>query len=210
MYLQKKDAFYQNQSHWLETPMIHLMPHWNHEGMEGEEILVRAYTNCEETELFLNGRSLGVKKVERFGHADWIVKYEKGTVEAVGRNGGKEIVRDIVRTSGHAAALNLKQDNTLYSANGQDLQLFTCYCVDENGITVPDAEPFVKFDINRFGKIVGTGSDITDHVPPMFQDRKMRAGLCSVAVKAGSEPGCLKLYASAENLKNAVISVELE
>lgn len=46
MYLQKKDAFYQNQSHWLETPMIHLMPHWNHEGMEGEEILVRAYTNC--------------------------------------------------------------------------------------------------------------------------------------------------------------------
>ena len=190
--------------------MIHLMPHWNHEGMEGEEILVRAYTNCEETELFLNGRSLGVKKVERFGHADWIVKYEKGTVEAVGRNGGKEIVRDIVRTSGHAAALNLKQDNTLYSANGQDLQLFTCYCVDENGITVPDAEPFVKFDINRFGKIVGTGSDITDHVPPMFQDRKMRAGLCSVAVKAGSEPGCLKLYASAENLKNAVISVELE
>lgn len=56
MYLQKKDAFYQNQSHWLETPMIHLMPHWNHEGMEGEEILVRAYTNCEETELFLNGR----------------------------------------------------------------------------------------------------------------------------------------------------------
>lgn len=210
MYLQKKDAFYQNQSHWLETPMIHLMPHWNHEGMEGEEILVRAYTNCEETELFLNGRSLGVKKVERFGHADWIVKYEKGTVEAVGRNGGKEIVRDIVRTSGHAAALKLKQDNTLYSANGQDLLLFTCYCVDENGITVPDAEPFVKFDINRFGKIVGTGSDITDHVSPMLQDRKMRAGLCSVAVKAGSEPGCLKLYASAENLKNAVISVELE
>lgn len=210
LYLQKKDAFYQNQSHWLETPMIHLMPHWNHEGMEGEEILVRAYTNCEETELFLNGKSLGVKKVERFGHADWNVKYEKGAVEVVGRNGGKDIVRDSVQTSGRAAALKLKQDNRIYSANGQDLLLFTCYCVDENGVFVPDAEPFVKFDVNRFGKIAGTGSDITDHIPPMFQDRKMRAGLCSVAVKAGGEKGCLKLYASAENLKNAVISVEIE
>lgn len=92
----------------------------------------------------------------------------------------------------------------------QDLLLFTCYCVDENGIFVPDAEPYVKFDVNRFGKLVGTGSDITDHVPPMFGDRKMRAGLCSVAVKAGEEKGCIKLYASAENLKNTVISVEIE
>lgn len=77
----------------------------------------------------------------------------------------------------------------MHLANGQDLPLFTCYCVDENGVIVPGAEPFVKFDVNCFGKIAETGSYITDHIPPIFPDRRIRAGLCSVAVKEREEKG---------------------
>lgn len=210
LYLQKKDAFYQNQSHWSGKPMVHILPHWNHDGREGEPIDVWAYTNCSEAELFLNGESLGVKKIELYGHAAWSVPYEKGTLKVIGRIDGRDAVCDEVTTSGKAVSLKLRLDNKVEYANGVDLALVTCYCVDENGIEAPDAEPFVRFDTNRLGSVVGTGSDITDHVPPSCPDRKMRAGLCSAAVRVGKESGTLKVYASAENLKSCCLSIELK
>ncbi|UKI38297.1 MAG: DUF4982 domain-containing protein [Clostridiales bacterium] len=78
MYLQKKDAFYQNKSHWSSEPMVHILPHWNFSGLEGEIIKVWVYTNCDEAELMLNGKSLGAKKIEKYGHGEWNVPYEKG------------------------------------------------------------------------------------------------------------------------------------
>ncbi|MDY3032173.1 MAG: glycoside hydrolase family 2 TIM barrel-domain containing protein [Clostridia bacterium] len=210
MFLQKKDAFYQNQSHWTDNPMVHILPHWNHEGREGELIDVWVYTNCEEAELFLNGSSLGTRKIERYGHGAWRVPYEKGVLKAIGRNGGQEAASEEKRTSGKAAQLRLRADNRVEYANGRDLAIVTCYCVDENGIEVPDAEPFVKFDTNSLGTVVGTGSDISDHIPPSCPDRKMRAGLCAAAVRVGKERGTLKIYATAENLKSCVLSIELK
>jgi len=210
LYLQKKDAFYQNQSHWIDNrPVIHIMPHWNFEGMEGEEILMRAYTNCDETELYLNGKSLGKRKVERYGHADWKVPYEKGVLRVVGRNSGEDVIYDEVKTSQKAISLKLKLENTVNYANGRDLAIITCYCVDNNGIMVFDAEPFIHFDTNQYGKIVGTGSDITDHIPPKESDRRMRAGLCAVAVKVGKELGELKVYARADGMKTAILKINL-
>lgn len=80
LFLQKKDAFYQNMSHWIEKPMVHLLPHWNFEGREGEVITVCAYTNCQELELFLNGKSLGKRQIEKYGHGEWKVEYQPGTL----------------------------------------------------------------------------------------------------------------------------------
>lgn len=210
LYLQKKDAFYQNQSHWTDEPMIHILPHWNHEGMEGELIDVWVYTNCEEAELFLNGKSCGVRKIEPYGHGEWRVSYERGTLKAIGRQRGREAAAEVVRTSGKASALKLRLENRVIGANGMDLALFTCYCVDQDGLMVPDAEPFIKFCVNALGTIVGTGSDISDHIPPSCPDRKMRAGLCSVAVRVGETAGAMKLYATAENLKSAVLTIDLQ
>ncbi len=68
LFLQKKGAFYQNQSHWIKEPMVHIVPHWNFEGLEGQNILVTVYTNCDELELFLNATSLGRKQIEQYGH----------------------------------------------------------------------------------------------------------------------------------------------
>ncbi|MBQ9131167.1 MAG: glycoside hydrolase family 2 protein, partial [Clostridia bacterium] len=87
LFLQKKDAFYQNQSHWTKKPMVHLLPHWNFRGMEGEPITVFAYTNAPRLELFLNGESLGAQNIRPHGHGEWVVPYAPGRLEVLAYDG---------------------------------------------------------------------------------------------------------------------------
>lgn len=211
LFLQKKDAFYQNQSHWTDKPMIHLLPHWNHSGRDGEIIDVWAYTNCEEAELFLDGESLGTRRVEKYSHAEWKVPYRSGKLTVSGRNGGKEEASDSAETTGKAVSLGLRLENSVSCANGKDTAIITCFCTDSEGRTVPDAEGYmISFNANSLGTILGTGSDISDHTPVTSLDRRMRAGLCSAAVKVGNVPGTLKIYASAPGLDGASLSIELK
>ncbi len=210
LFLQKKDAFYQNKSIFTTEPMIHLLPHWNFTHKKGESISVWAYTNCQQAELFLNGVSLGIKDAPQYKHVEWSVPFEEGTISVVGYIDGKKVCRDGHTTSGKPQKLMLKCENAFdVSASGQDIALFTCYCVDENGIEVPDASPYVSFDTNALGTIVGTGSDISDHIPVTCPDRKMRAGRISVAVKVKGA-GELKVYANAENLHTGYIKVDIK
>ena len=211
LYLQKKDAFYQNQTHWIEDrPLVHLLPHWNFRGREGEEIPVWAYTNCEELELFLNGRSLGKQTIETYGHGEWSVPYEAGTLIVEGRIGGKTVVTDRKETTGRAEHLCLTLDNTVTVANGTDVAVLSCYCTDSEGREVPDAAPLVDFSCNGLGTVIGTGSDITDHVPPQVTTRRMRAGRITVAVRVGKKAGDLKVYATADNLTTGTGTVPLK
>ena len=210
LYLQKKDAFYQNKSHWTQEAMVHLLPHWNFEGREGEHIKVFAYTNCDELELFLNGNSLGKKQIEKYGHGEWLVPYEKGTLKVNGYRNGLLSCTDERITTGKAVKLNMVLDNENIFANGRDTAIVTCYCTDENGLEVPTASPFVSFNCNGLGKIIGTGSDICDHNPVSDTCRKMRAGRITVAVRAGINKGVLKVYATADGMKDGVLSIELK
>lgn len=210
LYLQKKDAFYQNQSHWSKKPMIHMLPHWNFPERIGETVDVWVYTNCEEAELFLNGKSLGKKKVEYPLHLEWSVVYTPGKIEVVGYNNGKEVARDTKETTGRAVALKLRLDNgDDIKANGKDVALFTCYAVDGEGREVPNASAFVRFSCNKYGRIVGTGSDVSDHNPVTLPDRQMRAGAITVAVKLGAESGKLRLLATSDTLDSGAITVEI-
>lgn len=211
LFLQKKEAFYQNQSHWLDTPMIHMLPHWNHQGMEGMPVNVWVYTNCEEAELILNGESLGRRAVEKYTHLEWDVPYRPGEIEVIGYNDGKIAARDGYKTTGKAKALKLKLDNNA-QANGMDIAVYTCYCVDENGLEVPDAAPTVHFSCNGCGAIVGTGSANWDHSPVPCQTREMYAGKISVAVRlkeleAGKKEK-FTLFARAEGLNGAYLTLE--
>ena len=215
LFLQKKDAYYQNQSHWLETPMIHLLPHWNHRGKEGLGIAVWAYTNCEEAELFLDGVSLGRKTVEKWTHVEWTVAYRPGRLEAVGYIGGREVARDMQETTGRAERLKLQLDNGPVTANGEDVAIFTCVALDSQGREVPDATPTVRFDCTGFGKIIGTGSDNTDHVPLPSLTRRMYAGRITVAVKMGCLPqgACsakLLLMAESTEVEGCHLEMDLE
>ncbi len=210
LFLQKKDAFYQNQSLFSKKPMIHLLPHWNWEDRPGEKITVVAYTNCEECELFLNGVSLGKKEIEMYSHAQWEVEYCPGRLEAVAYCGGCEAARDIRETTGRPVKLVLHLDNDVPNANGQDIAMISCWCEDEQGREVPDACPLVRFDCNPIGTLVGTGSDISDPIPVNCPERRMRAGRISVAVRAGGKPGILRIQAQSENLAGAVLSISIK
>ena len=212
LFLQKKDAFYQNLSMWSEIPMIHILPHWNMEDGWERPIRVWAYTNCPRAELFLNGRSLGTVNVERFGHAEWLVPFERGELSAKGYDeNGTVIAEDIKMTSGRGESLRLRLENPDdLHANGRDIALYTCYCVDKDGIEVPDASPVVRFFTDGTGEIIGTGSDITDHSKIRLPIRQMRAGRISIAVRVGSTPGSLILHAVSEGLKPCIHEFSIE
>jgi len=209
LFLQKKDAFYQNQSFWLETPMVHLLPHWNWRGFEGEDIKIFVYSNCDEVALILNGNELGRQKVEKYTHLEWTVQYEAGKLEAVGYRDGKEVCRDVRETSGAPCRLRLKLDNDMPSASGRDMAIVTCWVEDENGRPVPDASPFVHFDACGTGRICGTGSDNADHNPVSLPDRQMYAGLVTAAV-AIHGAGKAKIIATADGLLPAVLKLDIE
>ncbi len=204
MYLLKKDAFYQTKSQYTTEPMVHIVPaSWNFEGFEGEPIRVVVYTNCDEVELLLNGKSLGKKKTpENYENPEWSVPYEAGELMAKGYRKGEEFAIDTQVTSGAAVGLRIKVENQL--KNTGDTLIFTCYCEDESGRYVPDASPFVSFSVEG-GRILGTGSDVTDHVPPCCSDRKMRMGQIAVAVE--SQKKQVILYAEANGLKKAKLCV---
>ena len=211
LFLQKKDSFYQNVSHFTAEPMVHMLPHWNWRGFEGEIFDVWGYTNCEELELFLNGESLGRKTIEKYGHGEWKVAFVPGTIEIKGYIGGKEVAYDSHTTSDVPYRLVLEQDTLDVSANGADIAVFSCSVEDENGIPVPDAEiPSVGFTTRGDCKVYSTGSDISEHDILFKSERKMRAGRISVAVKLGTNPEGMKLFAKATGLVSTVIDVKVK
>ncbi len=210
LFLQKKDAFYQNQSHWSDKKMIHLLPHWNFKGREGEIIRVGAYTNCEKVRLYLNGKLIEEKEIEKYGHAEWLVPYESGCLCAEGIQDGKTVCRDEKLTSGNAVKLKLHLDNSISEANGRDVAIVTCICTDSEGREVPDAVCNVSFFTNKLGKVIATGSDISDHTPVHNPDRRMRAGRAACAVLVGKESGELKVYAASPGLADGVLSINLK
>ncbi len=207
LFMQKKDAFYQNQSHWTTEPMVHLLPHWNFAGLEGEPIQVWAYTNTSRVELFLNGESLGVREMEKFGHAEWTVPYTPGRLEALAYDGDAVAAVDVKITSGAPYALKLVNDTPDAQANGEDFAIVTCMVLDAEGNEVPDAAPLVSFHTAGDCAVYSTGSDVAEHDTIFRSERKMRAGRIGVAVKLGTNPDGMKLYAMADGLKTAKIEL---
>lgn len=214
LFLQKKDAFHQNRSHWSTTPVIHVLPHWNVETFDGEPVKVWAYTNCEEAELFLNGESQGKVKVQKNTHVEWLVPYKSGKIEAVGYNQGKVCATDCKQTAGAPTKLILRLENEIKTVN--DVAIITCYAVDENGIFVSNASPTVTFHANNFGRIISTGSSVFDHTPLNSSVRKMREGYISVAAGVATERGVpviqngiIEIFAHAEGLTSAKLTIKL-
>lgn len=206
MFFQKKDAFYQNLSHWSDEPMVHLLPHWNFRGMEGYPISVWAYTNAEKVELFLNGKSMGVREIEKNGHGEWSVPYEAGKIEAIAYIGDRIVATDARATTGEGHRLMLKQETTSDVGN---TVLVSCYVVDKDGNEVPDASPTVDFSAGGAARIIATGSGVTDHNSIKIPVRKMWMGRITVALKADDTQGRAMLFAHSENLESAVLYIDV-
>ena len=208
MFLGRKDAFYQNKSLWCDEPMIHLLPHWTHHGLEGREINVWAYTNCPEAELFLNGKSLGRVEVARYGHAEWNVAYEAGELKAVGYKDGVAVAEIVHRTAKEPHALVLTPICDRICDGTNEMALFTCSVIDKDGNPVPDATPLVRFEADNDALVVATGSANFDHTPPSHFERKMYAGRATVGVRS-ARIGKATLFAYAEGLRTATCDFEV-
>ena len=148
-----KDNVYYLRSWWADAPVVHVLPHWNWEGMEGKEIDVWVYSNCDEVELFLNNKSHGKNKMEKLGHLEWKVVYQPGVVEAVGYKDGKKVLTDIQKTTGKPEKIKLTAD----AQTKPDAVVVTVELTDKNAMHIPTANDEITFAITG-GKILGIGN----------------------------------------------------
>jgi beta-galactosidase len=153
-----KDGFYYCQAWWKDEPVLYVFPHWNWPGREGQEISVWAHSNCDEVELFLNGRSLGRKTMNKNSHLEWPVKYAPGTLFARGYKAGKEILSTKVETTGDPVSIRLVPDRPTIKADGADVSVIAVNVNDAPGRMVPTATNTITFEITGPGKIIGVGN----------------------------------------------------
>lgn len=153
----KDDAWYL-RSWWGDKPVLHLLPHWNLKGKEGQPIRVVAYSNCDEVELFLNGKNFGKKSMPQNGHLEWTVPYAAGELKAVGYKAGKSTLTEIVKTTGASASLQLYPHKNSIKADGKDIAVITVSVADKKGLSVPDANNEISFKLSGPGRIIGMGN----------------------------------------------------
>ncbi len=153
-----KDLAYYYQAWWTDKPVLHLLPHWNWAGKEGKPIDVWCFSNHEEIELLVNGKSQGRKPMPKNGHVQWTVAYEPGALEARGYRKGKVVQTERVETSGPAAQIILTPDRREIAADGKDVAIYTVSAVDAQGRPVPTADDNITFDVEGPGRIIGVGN----------------------------------------------------
>jgi len=216
-----KDGAYYLKSWWTDEPVLHVFPHWNWPGKEGQEIPVWAYSNCEEIELFLNGQSLGRKPMPKNSHLEWPVKYTPGTLLARGFKNGKEILTAQVETTGQPAAIQLTSNRPALQADGEDISVITVQVADSQGRMVPTADNPIAFELTGPGKIIGVGNgDPSSHEPDRFIPgtsttsplwrRSLFNGLAQIIVQSTHDVGEIKLTATTDGLTFATAGVQTQ
>lgn len=196
-----KDVYYMYQSEWTTKDVLYIFPHWNWN--VGQTVDVWAYyNNADEVELFLNGRSLGKRaKAGDDLHVMWRVKYEPGTLKAVSRKNGKEVLTREINTAGVPVSIRMKADRSDIAADGKDLSFVTVELLDKDGNAYPFADQLVKFTVEGPGAIVGTDNgDQNDHVSLKKPERHLFYGKCLAIVQSTSKGGDIILKASIEGL----------
>jgi beta-galactosidase len=203
-----KDAYYLYQSEWTKKPVLHVFPHWNWK--QGDTIDVWAYTNCEEVELLINGKSIGTKKKNADElHFVWRVPFTPGRLTAIGKTDGKELLKEEIKTAGQPSRIVLEADRTSIAADGTDLSFVTVKVQDEQGTLVPRADNLIHFEISGDGKIIGVDNGLqTDHDSFLSHERKAFNGLCLAVLQSNEKEGTMTLNATSGNLKQATIVIE--
>ena len=216
-----KAAFYLHRAHWVDDqPVLHLIPHWNWAGKEGQKIKVMALTNADTVTLVLNGKTLEEKKVDPIDMAEWEVPYAPGKLEAIGRKNGREVSRFAVETTGAPVALKIAPDRPALAGDGADAMPVTILAVDAAGRAVPTANLMVAFETRGPGEIIGVGNgDPISHEAEKCAtpgqaagwQRSLFNGLAQVIVQSRREgAGTLVLRATADGLNPAVCSLQVK
>ena len=209
-----KDRFYLYRSRWNTIDKtLHILPHWNWEGREGQATPVFVYTNYDSAELFVNGKSMGIQKKNNATPQSryrlmWMdVKYEPGTLKVVAFDkDGKAAAEQEVHTAGKPYQIKLEADRNTIEANGEDLSFVTVSVVDKDGNLCPTATQQLKFNVTGKGTYrAACNGDATSleqfHLPTM----KLFSGKLVVLVQSTQEAGKIDLSVTGEGLKESVI-----
>lgn len=229
----RKDSFYFFQSLWSKSPVLHLLPHWNWAGKEGQVIPVTCYTNCDTVELFLNGKSLGVKGFafprpgmeKTYGdyparakvlqttgdlHLSWDVIYAPGTLTARGVKDGKVILTTEVTTTGAPSALSLRADRSRIRTSRSDVAHITVEVLDAAGLVVPTANHAISFLLEGEGRILGVDNGQPDsHESYKGNQRNAFNGMALVLLQSNGRPGAMTLTAASPSLATAKVTVQV-
>ena len=207
-----KDSYYMYQSEWTEKPVLHLFPHWN--WIEGQTIDMWCYYNqADEVELFINGKSQGVRKKadSHQYHVMWRVTFEPGEVKVVARKDGKQVREQVIRTAGAPDHIRLTSDRNAIYANGKSLTFVTVEIVDKEGNVCPNAENQVFFSVEGNATIAGVDNGLQTSMERFKADnRKAFAGKCLVVLQAKKNPGSIRLTAKGVDLRQATLELKAE
>ncbi|SDU10915.1 beta-galactosidase [Verrucomicrobium sp. GAS474] len=207
-----KDIAYYYQAWWSRKSVLHLLPHWNWPGREGQPIPVWVYANCEEVELFLNGKSLGKKSVPQNGHLEWSVPYAPGVLSARGSYARIPLSEARVETTGTPYALRLVPDRPEIAADGEDAAIVRAEVVDKEGRVVPTAGNLLSFEISG-GRLLGVGNgnpasrEAEQEPTDKAAQRSAFNGLAQLIVGALRQPGPVVVKATAEGLAPATLTL---
>lgn len=198
----EKDLFYLYQSQWTDQPMVHILPHWTHPTLElGTEIPVWVYSNCDEVELFFNGRSLGTQRPGTQWdemQCQWMVGWQPGELKAVAYQNGESVSEEIIRTAGAPAAIALSIDGESLASAGKDLVQVRVTTLDEKGEFYPYGENRTAFHVIGPGRIraLDNGSPVDVEKHFRAKDRIAFYGLTRAYVESTGEAGDITLLAS--------------
>jgi len=212
-----KDRYYLYRSRWnTGDETLHILPHWNWEGREGQITPVFVYTNYDSAELFINGKSQGIQKKNNETPQNryrlmWMdVKYEPGTLKVIALDKqGKPFAEKEIRTAGKPHHLEISQDSTSLSANGKDISFVTVSVVDKDGNLCPNAANQLNFKVTGEGTFRAVcNGDATSlemfHVPTM----KTFSGKLVVLVQSTETAGDIKLEIESKGLKKSTLSLK--
>ena len=226
----KKDGYWFFKSIWSDEPVLHLLPHWNWEGREGDILQVACFTNCEEVELFVNGKSYGTKSIEyprkgvelgwsQYGpgknfattsdlHLVWDVEYQPGEIKAVGIKNGERF-EQIIRTAGAPAQIRASVDRESFKADPTDVAHITVEVLDAEGNICPLADNLIKFSV-KGAELIGVESgNMQDLSSVLASERKAYSGMC-LGIVAAEKPGTVTVTVESEGLAPATITFKAE
>ena len=201
---------------WTDDTVLHILPHWNLAGHEGEEVSVWAYSNCDEVELFCNGKSLGRQTMPRYGHLEWTAVYRPGRLKAVGYKAGRRVCQTVVATAGAPAQIRAAADRTLLAADGADVAVVDITLHDRRGTLVPDANVPLTLSVEGNACILGVGNGNpamqAAEQPAERQAKKFSVetfnGCAQVILKTTDQPGDITLTVAADGCRTATVTMK--
>lgn len=220
---EQKPVGYQRQSWWDEKPVVYLTrregntngaawnPDWTPDDSDRHTSALQVFSNCDEVELFLNGKSMGAKgrTPDNASPRTWTVPFERGTLKAVGRNGGKDVALHELKTAGKAAKIVLKTDRPSVQNSWDDVIYISAGLTDEEGNPVTSTGTKLTFAISGPGVIAAVDNgDNASAEPYGATSRRTFKGKCLALVKATANSGKITVTATGENLKSGSVSID--